>query len=137
MIPIVGSKILRQHSNKDISVKYKELASKEINLKKESKHKHKRFILVRSSWLTSVPKPPAWDFVLTFDFVHPKSTHCIPLDKSPLSNLYNSSYKLRRRQYLVQPLFNPKTLLYNAPLWVTTIYPISLESVCDREQGLL
>ena len=41
------------------------------------------------------------EIFLIFDFVHPKSTPCRPLDKPPLPNVYNSSYKPRRRQHLV------------------------------------
>ena len=76
-----------------ISVKYKVLAVKE-NKSQKRKQTQTQEIYPASILVTYIqsPKPPAWDFPLTFDFEHPKSTPCAPLDKSPLPNVYNSSY---------------------------------------------
>ena len=41
--------------------------------------------------LHPIPKQPAWDFSYPW-FCTPKTNTCTPLDKSPLPNVYNSSY---------------------------------------------
>ena len=66
--------------------------------------------------LTYIQSPsPRLRFSFILDFVHPKSTPCIPLDKSPLPDVYNSSYNQEDHNTLYN-FSSTRRRLYNAPL---------------------
>ena len=126
-----------QCSNKDISIKYK-LAQKEIKSKKVNQTQTQ--VIYPDSVIFTYISPQATHlrfFLLTFNFVHPKPIACIPLDKSPLLNVYNSSYNQEDNNTLYNFFSTRRCSCTTLSLWVITINPIILESVCDHEQELL
>ena len=78
---------------------------------------------------------------------HPLEIFLYPLTCTPKINTLHTAWQIpfakcvqlflqpRRPQHLVQTLFNPKTLLYNAPLWVITNDHITLNLYVIVDKG--
>jgi len=137
MMPIVRSKIYVNTQTKILALNIKILQVRKLNHRKDNKRKYKWFILIRSLWPTSSPQATRLRFSFNLWLYTPKINTLYTTWQIPFSKCIQLFLQTKKTQHLAQPLFNPKTLLYNLSLWVNTINPISLESVCDCEQGLL